>query len=160
MVKSVLQYLWVLHSPNLHQLFILTWSTDTMWWFVSLTYILRLSDHGKEGMVKSILQYLLVPHSSNLHQLLIMTWSIDVTWLNVKIYPKSQNCLFLAVTMATYIHSNQDLCFVSLCIQVYSWMRFTKIHAHIWKSKTFTKNFPIHCSLYTLVQPQFITFMP
>ena len=34
MVKSILQHLLVLHSPNLHQLFILTWSTDTTWWFV------------------------------------------------------------------------------------------------------------------------------
>ena len=41
-----MQYLLVLHSPNLYQLFILTWSTDTMLWFVSLTYISRLSDHG------------------------------------------------------------------------------------------------------------------
>ena len=44
MVKSILQYLCVIHSPNLHQLFILTWSTDTTWWFVSLTYISRFSD--------------------------------------------------------------------------------------------------------------------
>ena len=29
----------VIHSPNLHQLFIVTWSTDTTWRFVSLTYI-------------------------------------------------------------------------------------------------------------------------
>ena len=29
MVKSIFQYLLVLHSPNLHQLFILKWSTDT-----------------------------------------------------------------------------------------------------------------------------------
>ena len=33
-----------LHLPNLHQLFILTWSTDATWWFVSLTYISRFSD--------------------------------------------------------------------------------------------------------------------
>ena len=33
---SLLQYLWVLHSPQLHQLLILTWSTDVTWWFVSL----------------------------------------------------------------------------------------------------------------------------
>ena len=102
--------------------------------FVSLTYISRLSDHGEEEVVKSILQYLLELHSPNLHQLLIMTWSIDATWWNVKIYQKSRNVHFLAVTMVTYIHSNQDLCFVFLCIQVYSWMRFTKIRAHIWKS--------------------------
>ena len=44
MVKSILQYLLMLHSPNLHQLFILTWSTNTACWFVSLTYISRLSD--------------------------------------------------------------------------------------------------------------------
>ena len=31
-------WLWVLHSPNLHQLFILTWSTDARWWFVSLRW--------------------------------------------------------------------------------------------------------------------------
>ena len=43
MVKSILQCLWVLHSPNLQQLFILTWSTDAMWWSVSLTYISRFS---------------------------------------------------------------------------------------------------------------------
>ena len=29
MVKSILQYLLVLYSPNLHQLFIFTWFTDT-----------------------------------------------------------------------------------------------------------------------------------
>ena len=29
---------------NLYQLFILTWSTDAMWWFVTLTYISRFSD--------------------------------------------------------------------------------------------------------------------
>ena len=46
MVRKKLQYLLVLHSPNLHQLFILTWSTDATWWFVSLTYISCLSDHG------------------------------------------------------------------------------------------------------------------
>ena len=44
MVKSILQYLDGIHSPNLHTLFILKWSTDTTWWFVSLTYISRLSD--------------------------------------------------------------------------------------------------------------------
>ena len=36
--------LWVLHSRNVYQLFILTWSTDAIWWFVSLTYISRFSD--------------------------------------------------------------------------------------------------------------------
>ena len=46
MVKSIFQYLLVLHSPNLHQLFILIWSTVTTGWFVSLTYFWRLSDHG------------------------------------------------------------------------------------------------------------------
>ena len=41
MVESLLQYqnLLVLHSPNLHQLFILTWSIDATWRFVSSTYI-------------------------------------------------------------------------------------------------------------------------
>ena len=38
MVKSILHYLGVIHSPNLHQLFILTLSTDTTWRLVSLTY--------------------------------------------------------------------------------------------------------------------------
>ena len=70
----------MIHSPNLHQLFILTWSTDTTWWFLSLTYISRLSDHVQEKMVQSILQYLLVLHFSNLHQLFIMTCSTDITW--------------------------------------------------------------------------------
>ena len=42
--KSILQYLWVLYEPNLHQLLILTWSTDATWWFMSLTYISRFSD--------------------------------------------------------------------------------------------------------------------
>ena len=51
MVKSIFQYLLVLHSPNLHQLFILTLSTDATWWFVSLTYISRLSDHGQEEII-------------------------------------------------------------------------------------------------------------
>ena len=55
MVKSILQYLDVIHSPNLQHLFIFTKST---WWFVSLTYISHLSDHGKGEMVKSILKYM------------------------------------------------------------------------------------------------------
>ena len=80
MVKSILQYLSAIYSPNLHQLFILTWSTDTTWWLVSFTYISRLSDHSKEEMVKSILQYLLVLLSQNLNQLFILTWSTDATW--------------------------------------------------------------------------------
>ena len=46
MDKSELQYLLVLHSPNCHQLFILTWSADTTCLFVSVTYIPHLSDHG------------------------------------------------------------------------------------------------------------------
>ena len=47
MVKLIfLKYLVVLHSPNLHQLFILAWFTDVTWWFVSFTYISSLSDHG------------------------------------------------------------------------------------------------------------------
>ena len=78
----MLLYLVAIHSPNLHQLFILTWSTDTgtTWWFASLTFISRLSDHGKEEIVKSILQYLLVLHSPNLHQLFLLKWSTDTTW--------------------------------------------------------------------------------
>ena len=32
MVKSIFQYLGVIHSPNLHQVFILTWSTDATWY--------------------------------------------------------------------------------------------------------------------------------
>ena len=79
-LSGILQYLRVLRSSNLHQVFILTWSTDTMWWFVSLTYISRLSDHGQEEIVRSILQYLLVLHSPNLHQVFILTWSSDATW--------------------------------------------------------------------------------
>ena len=71
---------WCYILPNLHQLFIMTWSTDATWWFVSLTYISRFSDHCQEEMVKSVLQYLLVLHSPNLHQLFIMTWSTDATW--------------------------------------------------------------------------------
>ena len=38
-IRSLLQYLMVLHSPNSHQLFILTCSTCVTQWFVSLTYI-------------------------------------------------------------------------------------------------------------------------
>ena len=58
MVKSILQYLCVTHSPNLHHLFILTCSTDATWCFVSLTYILCLSDHGKEEIFISSLYYI------------------------------------------------------------------------------------------------------
>ena len=79
-VKSISQYLGVIHSPNLHQMFILTWSTDATWLFVSLTHILHFSDHGLEGMVKFILRYLLVLHSRNLLQLFIFTWSTDAMW--------------------------------------------------------------------------------
>ena len=71
---------WCYIKKNLHQLFIWTWSTDATWWFVSLTYISRLSDHGLKEMVKSILQYLLVLYSPNLHQLFIWTRSTDVIW--------------------------------------------------------------------------------
>ena len=58
--KSVLQYVGVLHSPNLHQLFILTWSTDVSWVFVFMTGIdlhFKLSDqdtnwqNGNSGAV-------------------------------------------------------------------------------------------------------------
>ena len=49
--KSIFQYLLVLHSPNLHQLFIFTWSTDTTWWFVSLTYILQSCDQDTKWLV-------------------------------------------------------------------------------------------------------------
>ena len=69
------RYLGVIHSPNLHQLFILTWSTDVTWWFVTLTYISHL-----EEMVESVLQYLWVLHSPNLHKLFILTWSTDTMW--------------------------------------------------------------------------------
>ena len=64
---------------DIHQIFILTRSTDCMWLLVSLTYILRLSDHDIE-VVKCmyILQYLGVLHLSNLHQLFILTRSNDV----------------------------------------------------------------------------------
>ena len=41
-----LQYLLVINSSNLHQLYILTWSTNATWWFVPSIYISRLSDHG------------------------------------------------------------------------------------------------------------------
>ena len=37
---------WCYIHQRLHQLFILTWSTDATWWFVSLNYISNLSDHG------------------------------------------------------------------------------------------------------------------
>ena len=33
-----------IHQTYTLQLFILTWSTDAIWWFVSLTYISRFSD--------------------------------------------------------------------------------------------------------------------
>ena len=56
-------------TPTVH----LDMITDVACWFVSLTYISCLSDHGKKEMVRSILQYLLVLHSPNLHQLFILT---------------------------------------------------------------------------------------
>ena len=39
----------MLHSPNLHHLFSLTWSNDATWWFATLTYISHLSDHVRIG---------------------------------------------------------------------------------------------------------------
>ena len=56
-----------MYSPNLHQLFILTWSTDDKWWFVSLTYISCLSDHGKEEV------YITVPMGATFTKLFILT---------------------------------------------------------------------------------------
>ena len=38
MVKSILQCQCVIYSPNLYQLFILTWSTDATRWFTTLTF--------------------------------------------------------------------------------------------------------------------------
>ena len=64
-----------IHQTCTIELFILTRSTYVSWWFVSLTYISRFSDHGLKEMVRSLLQYLLVPHSQNLHQLFTFTWS-------------------------------------------------------------------------------------
>ena len=49
MVKSILQFLGVINSPNLQLLFILTWSTDTTWWFVSLAYISRSVTKTQNG---------------------------------------------------------------------------------------------------------------
>ena len=54
MVKSILQYLYedVLHSPNLHQLFILIhviWSANVTSWFMSLTHFLHCSSYGNSG---------------------------------------------------------------------------------------------------------------
>ena len=69
----------MLHSPNLHLLFILTWSTDATWWFVSLTYIFAWVTMVRKKWLKLILQYLWVIHSTYLHQLFILTWSTDVT---------------------------------------------------------------------------------
>ena len=68
----------MLHSPNVHQLFILTWYIEVTWWSVSLAYISRLGPVLGRN-VKSILQYLEVLHSPNLHLLFILTWSTDVT---------------------------------------------------------------------------------
>ena len=62
MVKSMIQYIGVLHSPNLHQLIILTWSTDATLWFVSLTF------HTWVAIVRKKWSSLGVLHTPNLHQ--------------------------------------------------------------------------------------------
>ena len=42
----------ILKTTNqLHQLFILSWSTNVTWWFVSLTYFLLFSDQGTMAIV-------------------------------------------------------------------------------------------------------------
>ena len=94
MVKTILQYLGMIHSPNLHQLFILTWSTDATWWFVSLTYISLLSDHGEKEMSKSmiLIQYLWVllhqiyTNCSSGHDLLnnwCHMWFVSLTYISL-----------------------------------------------------------------------------
>ena len=78
MVKSILLYPDVLHSPNLHQLFILAWSANfLMVCVLDLHFI--LSDRGWEEMVidKSISQYLSGMHLPNLHQLFILKQSTN-----------------------------------------------------------------------------------
>ena len=69
MVKSILQYLGVRNSPNLHQLFILTRHTDATWWFVSWAYILNSSHYSEE------IVYVMVPRWTpfTLHQLFFWT---------------------------------------------------------------------------------------
>ena len=95
MVKSILQYLGVIHSPNLHQMCILTWSTDAMWWFVSLTYISCFSDHGQEEMVQSEYYstygyyiHKTYTNCSSWHDILmphcgLCTWHTSHTWMTM-----------------------------------------------------------------------------
>ena len=71
----------MLHSPNLHQLFILTGSTDATWWFVSLTYISCLSDYGQEEMVKSIFTVPRFPQSLKSPWILGFPWKSPWKWI-------------------------------------------------------------------------------
>ena len=74
------QHTRVLYSPNLHQLFNLTWSTHVTWWFVPLTYISCLKRNG--------VVHLTTPRCATFTkhtpvQLFILTWSMNVAWLYV-----------------------------------------------------------------------------
>ena len=83
MVRSILQYLFVLHSRNLRQLFILTWSTDATWGFVSLTYIPTF-----HAWVTIVRKKWLSPYYSTywcyVHQTCTNS-STDATWLFVSL---------------------------------------------------------------------------
>ena len=74
------QHLRVLYSPNLHQLFNLTWSTHVTWWFVSLTYILGLE---RNGVVHLTAPRCAIFTKHTPVQLFILTWSMNVAWLYV-----------------------------------------------------------------------------
>ena len=75
----------VTSTLRIHQAYTncLSWCDLHLWWFVSLTYILRASDHaGKKGMVKSILQYLLVL-APNAHLDMIYRCHVVVCFLDL-----------------------------------------------------------------------------
>ena len=74
-LKSILQYLLVLHSLNLQQLFILTWSINTTWWFVFWPIF-----HAWVTMVrKKWLSLYYNAYGCYIH-LFILTWSTDTKW--------------------------------------------------------------------------------
>ena len=79
MVKSILQFLWVIHSPNLHLLFILTWSTDATWWFVSLTYISCSSDQVTKWQQQGPCEG---SHHNNVHLLITLSLVVTLSLVN------------------------------------------------------------------------------
>ena len=120
-------------SPNLHHLFILTWSADITEWFVSMAYILRFSDHSWEGVIKFILLYLGIllhkTYTITVH-LLIYRYHIMVCVLN----------LHFALEWPWFGKNGQ----VSVNITVPRCATFTKLaQESYWRGPNYRKEFAV-----------------